>query len=190
MYKSYHVIGFQRTGTNWLNELIKLNFHIEPATDTFWKHLTPAGTKRQAQNRGYFDPWGCTVQDLYLKDHTFYIATSKEWPLLLKSINRNAEDIGKTHAWITRRKDTENTKRVYDAWCNWRNQQIGKDNFYWCDYLDWLNNWQDHLKTIQYQTGWKRKYNHFLPVQHSVPRNENFDINNYIMESEDHGQTD
>jgi len=189
MYKSYHVIGLQRTGTNWLNELIKLNFYVEPALDTFWKHLTPMGTKHRAQHRGYFDPWGCTKQDLYLKDHIFYIATSKEWDLFVESINRNAEDFGKTHNRVTRAKP-DATRLVYDAWCNWRNHQIGKDNFYWCDYLHWLNNWEEELKIIQYQTGWKRRNNHFFFFFYKVPRNKNFDINNYIMESKYHGKTD
>lgn len=187
-YQSYHVIGLQRTGTNWLNELIKVNFHVEPALDTFWKHLTPMGTKHRVQHTDYFKHWGCTKQELYLKDHIFYIATSKEWDLFVESINRNAEDIGKTHNGI-KTKDTEGTKVVYESWCNWRNQQIGKDNFYWCDYLDWLHNWEEHLIIIQYQTGWKRRNNHFVPVEYSVPRNEHFDINNYIMESKKYGTT-
>lgn len=188
MYRSYHVIGLQRSGTNWLNELIKINFYVEPATDTFWKHLTPAGTKRTAQYKGYFDPWGCTVQDLYLKDHIFYIATSKEWDLWQVSINRNGEDINKTHSWITRKGDTAGTKRVYDIWCHWRNKQIDKDNFYWCDYLDWLHNWEEHLKNIQDQTGWKRRNNHFVPVEYAVPRNKKFNINNYIMKENSNGE--
>jgi hypothetical protein len=180
MYKKYHVIGLQRTGTNWLNKLIQHNFEVEPALDTFWKHLTPAGTKWQHQHR--LDPWGCTVQELYLKDDIYYIATSKNWELFCDSIRRNAEDFPKTHN-LVRRKDIKGTRQVYDMWMTWAAQKIGEPNFYWHDYLDWLQNWEVYFEYLEKKNNWKRKHKKFENVTH-VPRSPNFDINNYIMKDQ------
>lgn len=187
MYKKFHVIGLQRTGTNWLNQLILNNFHVEQATptDTFWKHLTPAGTKWIFQRN--LRPWPCTKDDLHIKDDIFYIATSKEWDIFQESINRNAEDLPQSHNKIGTN-DPRGTLRVYNMWFEWAKDQEEKPNFFWKDYMDWLHNWEYHFARIEKITGWKRKNKPFLNVDY-VPQSEDFDISNYIMKDSVDGKS-
>lgn len=184
MYKKFHVIGLQRTGTNWLNQLILHNFDVEPALDTFWKHLTPAGTKWQYQHK--IDPWGSVESELYLKDDIFYIATSKEWDLFCASINRNAEDFPRSHKYV-KRNDPKGTRKVYDMWFEWAEDQKEKPNFFWRDYMDWLHNWEAYFEYLEKRTGWKRKNKQFFNVT-NVPQSKKFDINNYIMKDSVYGK--
>lgn len=178
MYNNYKVIGLQRTGTNWLNELIKHNFKIEPEVEktTFWKHLTPIGTKElaKARSKNGFLMGMVNVEDLYLNDTTLYIATSKEYNIWVQSLKRNAEDFYLTHS-------DPSTTKVYNSWHEWKNSQQNKQNFIYHDYIDWLNNWKDYLEEIHIKTKWMKKHDTFRNTETPIPRNKNFNISNYAM---------
>ena len=176
MYSNYKVIGLQRTGTNWLNELIKHNFKIDQEDEktTFWKHLTPIGTKELAKSRSKNGLLMGTVkiEDLYLNNTTLYIATSKEYNLWMQSLKRNAEDFYLTH--------NDSSIKVYNSWHEWKNSQQNKENFIYYDYIDWLDNWKDYLEEIHIKTRWVKKYGTFKNVETLIPRNKNFNISNYV----------
>lgn len=178
MYKKYHVIGLQRTGTNWLNELIQYNFYVEPTQADFWKHLTTLGVKSR---RNYWRQWNVMEKDLFLKDDTFYIATSKDWELWCESLRKNAEDFSKSHRGVIY-KNPNGTRDVYNAWHDWKNKQLSCDNFVYHNYLDWFKNWQTYLEDIHKATGWKKKHSFYKDVPYDIPRSKNFDRMKYIME--------
>lgn len=177
MFEEYHVIGLQRTGTNWINELIKLNFEVSPTNYSFWKHLTPIGTR---PINGHYLHWKISTKDLILKDNVFYIATSKEFNLWQKSLRRNAEDFSITHKGVVEY-NQKSTKIIYDSWHSWKNEQIVKPNFFYKDYMDWLENWELHLNEIHIKTGWKKRHEKFVNTKNPVPRSPQFNIDNYIM---------
>ena len=181
MFKQYQVIGLQRTGTNWINELIKLNFKVKPIHNSFWKHLTPLGIKYR---RGHFLHWKTSVDDLVLKDDVFYIATSKEFNLWKQSLKRNAEDFTITHKGVIRN-NPQSTQRIYDAWHNWKNEQIENPNFFYKDYMDWLHNWESYLNEIHIKTGWEKTHNQFINITKPAFRSPDFKIENYIIRNDD-----
>lgn len=185
-YEYYQVIGLQRTGTNWLNELIKLNFDVQPVDRGFWKHLTPLGTKHHASRR--FKHWKHQAEELVLTKSVFYIATSKEWGMFVESLNRNAEDFGKTHNGVRPNHDVEGTKKVYEAWHNWKAKQMHKPNFYYHDYMDWLRYTENYLEDIHMRTNWTRRHRTWQPVRKAVYGSKDFDINNYIMKENTNGE--
>jgi len=157
------VIGLQRTGTNWINELIKKNFVVQPEK-SFWKHLTPLGVKNKASIKNF-------STNLTLNEQTLYIATSKDFDTWSKSLDRKIVDFNKTHK-------TSNRKEVYQAWMEWKKSVIDKPNFYYHDYMHWLYNWQDILQEIYLITGWKKTFKFFRNVN-NVPVNKNFNKDNY-----------
>ncbi len=173
LYNKFKVVGLQRTGTNWLNELIKENFVVEPDVGTFWKHMTPLGVNQMTFKKFQH---GRTISNMDLKnfildDNTFYIATSKDYNIWLESLERNPEDFYITHS-------TKSTKDVYNAWYNWKKHQLYKKNFIYHNYVQWLNNWEDYLEDIHNITKWKKKHRYYVNVN-NVPRSSNFNLNNY-----------
>lgn len=162
-YSKFKVLGLQRTGTNWINELIKNNFSVEEEQG-FWKHLTPLGVKKNAPLRhfkSYFD----------IKDDTFYILVSKPKKMWKISIERNCVDFYKTHK-------VSNLDEVYNSWISWKNDVVINKNFYYNDYNFWLDNWEDYLKEISNLTGWQFKNYNVLNTT-KVPMSPNFNISNY-----------
>jgi len=177
MYVSYQVLGLQRTGTNWLKELIQHNFYIKPVNEGFWKHLTPLGGKESYSKR--FNQWKYKPQDLILENNILYIATSKELNLWLNSLRKNAEDFYLAQN-ETLRNNTDSAVKVYNAWHNWKKQQLSKTNFIYHDYIDWMNKWETYLLDIENKTGWKRKHKTFKDITWNVYGSKDFDKSKYI----------
>lgn len=170
-YRGFKVVGLQRTGTNWISELIKKNFVIEEYDYGFWKHLTPLGTKENANLAHYSGK----IEDLVLDETIFYIATSKTYKLWLQSLARSRQDFDVTHS-------TSNTELIYDSWFLWKDKVINKRNFYYHDYIEWLNKWEQKLEEIEQITGWQKRYNAFYNVTGIVNYSPNFNIENYADE--------
>ena len=168
-YQYFNTIGLQRSGTNWLAELILNNFDVE-RKKTFWKHLTPLGCKITKKTKSnYFHK-----DSLILRNDVFFIATFKEFNSWSQSLDRSIVDFNRTHNTIS----TNPRREVFDSWINWSAQQKHLKNFYCKNYLDWLDNWQNHLDEIKKITGWKMKHSQWKDVG-NVPRSPNFDIKNY-----------
>lgn len=170
MYTSYQVIGLQRSGTNWVNQLIKANFKVKEKR-SFWKHLTTLGVKGHRKER--YSKYGLRLEP---ENSTYFIVLSKDFVTWSESIERNSEDFFNSHDFRTE----EPLKEVYDAWFKWINLQSDKDNFYHIDYLDWLENWEQKLSEIQSITGWKKRglSRKFVNVK-KVPRSPKFEVQNY-----------
>jgi hypothetical protein len=167
-YKYFKVIGLQRTGTNWLREIITSNFNDLEVPETFWKHLTPLGVKEGKVTRRYDSYY----LDLKLRDDTFYIATMKDFDLWIKSLDRKPIDTYKTHMY------NNDIKEVFDSWNNWRDTQLSMKNFYFKNYTDWLKNWKIYFEEIESITGWKRKHSEIIEPT-SVPRSTDFALERY-----------
>ena len=171
-YNNYFVVGLQRTGTNWLNHLIRDNFKIEAIPRDFknpkyfWKHRTelPIQPKSQACKKPFV-----------LSPDVFYIATSKDFPLWKISIDRKCVDVYRTHK-TTNPKDL---REIHDSWQVIKNKHLHEENFYYHNYIDWLNNWEKYLAEIAEITKWERKHSNFVNVTKNIEVNRNFDINNY-----------
>lgn len=176
IYKNYQVIGLQRTGTNWLNDLVKHNFEVEPVSKGFWKHLTPLGGRPRTKR---YLHWKHKAEDLILEDNVFYVATSKDWDTWLDSLNRNAQDFSITHAGVFRN-NIPSTKKVYEAWHDWRIQNQDMPNFFYRDYLDWLNNWKEYFDKIHVITKWKKKHKTFEDITWKVENSRNYDPERYV----------
>lgn len=168
MFVKFKIIGLQRTGTNWLNELIKENFIVEEDDGNFWKHLTPFGTKANARLLHYKG----SPSDLILQSDTFYIATSKDYDLWLKSLTRNCEDFYVTHT-------STNKKFIYDSWHKWIKENSNKKNLFYRNYMNWLTDWETSFEEIEQITGWERRHDAFKNVS-KVPQSPNFKLENYI----------
>lgn len=169
-YDSYQVIGLQRTGTNWINELIKLNFKA-PERKVFWKHLTFLGIKEERIPR--YAKYGLNLKT---REKTFFIVTSKPFELWQKSIERNPEDFFNSHDF----QSEDPINEVYMLWSEWQRKHLNEHNFYYKDYLEWFDHWELLLAEIQDITGWEKRYKNkgFVNVE-KVPRSPNFQIENY-----------
>ena len=166
-YKYFKVIGLQRSGTNWISEIITTNFSDVRPSNTFWKHLTPLGVKKSKLSRR-----ADTVRTLEFRDDTFYIATMKDFELWKKSIDRKPIDFYTTHNY------NENIKEVHDSWIHMRNDNLHKENFFYKNYLDWLKNWKSYCLEIEHMTGWKRKHKGFKEPT-TVSKSTDFNIEKY-----------
>lgn len=181
--ENFHVVGLQRTGTNWIKTLILKNFYV-CHNDTFWKHLTNLNVKssflRLNKENGQLDLLNKNYWSLSVKNNVFYISTSKEYNLWLTSLKRNPMDF-----YISHDTKTSNTElEVYNEWNKWKNIQINNKNFYHKDYVDWLNNWKIYFEEIEHLNKWKRKFSKFKNIE----KNEitypmsTFDVKNYLYE--------
>jgi hypothetical protein len=154
-YKHYHVIGLQRTGTNWLHATVKENFVVE-RKQTFWKHLTPKG-----QNPNYHNVHGPAGSLLCLDPDVFYIATCKDFDTWCQSINKRRVDFWVSHIFPNEEKHFED---IYYPWIKWKNANLHKENFYYKDYKDWNSNWQQYFDEIKEITGWYKKHDNYITV--------------------------
>jgi hypothetical protein len=164
VYNNYHVIGLQRTGTNWINDLIHHNFEVEPVQTGFWKHLTPLGAT--PRRKPEYLKWKWKSEDLVLNSNTLYIATSKRKSVWEKSLKKNSEDFSFTH-----RKSSD---EVYEAWHKWKDSQKHKENFLFYYYDEWYNNWETYLEEIYLITKWKKKHNNFKDITWKVYGSKDF----------------
>jgi hypothetical protein len=176
-YEYFKVIGLQRSGTNWINQLILHNFYVNSIPKyPMYKHLTPLGIKRGALSEAR---QGATdLKNLKLRDDMFFIGTQKPFNVWRKSIGRNSRDFYSSHNF----KDRKTAHReVWDSWDQWKNSKLHKQNFYFKPYLSWLDNWPVYLAEIEQLTGWKRKHNEFQNVRPAdVPKSgKNFRIERY-----------
>ena len=174
-YKQFKSIGLQRTGTNWLNQLIFDNFEVGRAGG-FWKHLTPLGVvNKQPYVNNVF-----RADNLIIDDDCFYIVTYKDFDTWKQSLQRKPADFYKTHNTSTEYPAQE----VYDVWMNWANSQSMKENFYMKNYVDWLKNWKTYFLEIQEITGWQRKTQDWVEpeIVHMSGRAEKFDKTRYIKD--------
>jgi len=163
-YEYYKVIGLQRSGTNWINELIKHNFYVEPIPKyPMYKHLTPLGV--QPGKLKELLPGATDLKNLELRDDMFFIGTQKPFELWKKSIKRKSVDFYRSHNY-----DKNPFTEVWNSWDVWKNTKVHKKNFYFQPYLKWLDNWPEYLEDIQTITGWQRKHAEFQNVRaHDVP---------------------
>lgn len=166
-YENYQSIGMHRSGTNWLNKLISINFEVEKVdvSESFWKHLTPLGVKEKPfhwdQRKQHVN-----VESLILKDSIFYIASYKDYDTWIESIKNKSFDF---HIHDTKTNFPE--KEVYDSWLNWAKSQLHKENFYMKKYTDWLKNWKSYLSEIKQITNWQIRQPEWVETEH-VPLSE------------------
>ena len=182
-YIAAKVMGLQRTGTNWISSLIKLNFNVPELERLFWKHKTiPYPTKYPYFNllhgldikKDDISPVFKYSQVAHAAD-VFYILVSKDYDLWMESIDRNAVDVYMTHQGINGRHDL---KKLHDAWMATKDALSEKDNVYYRRYEDWYVNWKEYLEEIEQLTGWERKHDEFLDTK-DVSMSPNFDRDNY-----------
>jgi len=155
-YKHYHVIGLQRTGTNWLHATVKENFEVT-RKQTFWKHLTPLG-----QNPNYHNIHGPLGSLLELDPDVFYIVTCKNFDAWCQSIKKRRVDF-----WISHNFPNSEEKKIEDiyyAWVKWKNNNINKKNFFYKNYEDWNKNWKTYFSEIEKITGWQKKYDNYITI--------------------------
>lgn len=161
-YKFFDVIGLQRTGTNWLRLVVETNYDVE-RNNTFWKHMTPLGTVTRPTIEDKTN-----LKNFYLRDDTFYIATLKDYDVWMDSLtNRKSADAFRSH-------NSKNMHEIWNSWNTWKDSNLESDNFYYKNYLDWLQNWKEYFTEIEKITGWVRKTKDLTSV--SV---KGFDRNNY-----------
>jgi hypothetical protein len=165
-YENYQSLGMERSGTNWLNQLILINFEVNSIKEnkSFWKHLTPLGVKENLfknNNKSYIN-----IESLILKDSTFYIGSYKEYDTWIKSIKNKSYHI---HVHNTKTNFPE--KEIYNSWLNWAKSQLHKENFYMKKYTDWLKNWKSYLSEIKQITNWQIKEPEWVETKH-VPLSE------------------
>jgi hypothetical protein len=175
-YNQFKAIGLQRTGTNWLNQLVFDNFEVDRASH-FWKHLTPLGVKQDdpIYNHAQYDSKHLTIHDDCL-----YIVTYKDFDVWRESIKRKPVDFHKTH----NTKTESPLEEVYNVWMDWANSQSHKENFYMKNYVDWLQNWKTYLLEVQEIAGWERKSDNWLEpkIVHVSGPASRFDKSRYIKE--------
>jgi hypothetical protein len=174
-YNKFKSIGLQRTGTNWLNQLVFDNFEVGRAGG-FWKHLTPLGVVKENpyMHEQYY------ADNLTINDDCFYIVTYKDFDTWVESLKRKPADFYKTHNTKTDLPEQE----VYNIWIEWANSHSNKENFYCKNYIDWLQNWKDYLIEIQQITGWQRKSSNWVEpeVIHMSGPTSRFNKSRYIKE--------
>ena len=156
-YENYHVIGLQRTGTNWLHALIKENFNVK-RRQNFWKHLTPLGQKSDYNNLH-----GPEHSNLILHEKIFYIVTDKNLEQWKKSISKRKVDFFVSHNFPD--EENKNVEDIFYAWQKWKIENIDKNNFYYKNYNDWNNNWKEYLNEIKEITNWKTNHKNFVAVE-------------------------
>ena len=191
-YHSFKVLGLQRSGTNWLKNLISHNFLINPYPDKiYWKHLTPLGVHNDCKRknsylcRNFNTLFNTQHLNLNLEDGTiFYIAVQKKIDLWCKSIHRKPVDFRYTHRCTDlsdqRRLGAKSLEEVWNSWDNWKNISLQKSNFFFKDYLCWLEDWQVLLAQIHELTGWDKRFEQWYNVK-NIRHSESFDLNNYIL---------
>lgn len=177
-YNLYAVIGLQRTGTNWINELVRHNLDIKSdnkhGSRYCWKHWTPLGLRETCHYKKYANP-------IFLHmDNCFYIATSKPFDMWVKSLERwTKSDFNYSHQIPTGCVTPDQQyKAVYEAWHEWKDLQKGRPNFYFKTYLDWLDNWKEYLDEISHIGQFKKRVSSFQNVKR-VPMNSEFNIRRY-----------
>jgi hypothetical protein len=153
-FEYYHVIGLQRTGTNWLHSLVKKNFKVK-RKQNFWKHLSPIG-----QNENYHNVHGPAGSDLTLDPNVFYIVTNKDFGKWIESIKKRRVDFWTSHNFPD--KENKTFEDVYYPWQEWKNSNLNKENFFYRDYEDWNSNWKKHFETIAKLTGWEKLQEDFV----------------------------
>jgi len=181
MYEHFIIVGLQRTGTNWIHSNLVQNFGNRYGNQKHdhWKHLTPLGGNREHwPNRTEM-----LLDRLKLRDNLFYVATQKPFDMWLKSLDRFSANYWETHGHGEASPRNGGGKRaqikVWNAWEEWKNQQLGKPNFYYHTYTDWLENWQTYFEEIKEITGWEQKTEEWENVPR-VSNSPNFDITRYI----------
>ena len=182
-YQYFVILGLQRTGTNWIHANLVKNLSGKWGNQKLdvWKHLTPLGGNRQEwPNRTEM-----LVDRLNLRDDVFYVATQKPFDMWETSVNRFGGNYYFTHNHSQDTSDqTPPTKKlakieIWNAWEQWKDKQLGKPNFYYHTYMDWLQNWQTYFEEIQEITGWERLTEEWENVP-KVSNSPNFDITRYI----------
>jgi hypothetical protein len=158
VFENYHVIGLQRTGTNWLHALIKENFAVK-RKQTFWKHLTPLG--QAEEDKDYGNLYGPAGSDLFLDPKVFYVVTDKEFGKWIESLKKRRVDFWVSHNFY---KEEKTYEEVYDSWQDWKEKNLEQKNFFYKPYEEWNKNWKMYLNEIQKITKWKRKHSEFVGV--------------------------
>jgi len=199
-YGHFTVLGLQRSGTNWIEGLIKENFEVSSVRKwpdwAHWKHLTPLGV-----NPDFYDPDGKPTPDRKIAvDHpqmfdlrhldlwhegVLHIGVQKKFSVWCDSINRNPVDFRQSH----NHPDPEAASKllpealyvVYKEWDTWKSNHVNrKHNFIFKTYDQWLDNWPEILSEIHEKTGWERSNKTWVNVNpKSVFLSGNFDIKMY-----------
>lgn len=182
-YEFFIITGLQRTGTNWVQSLLVSNFHSRIGNKYYdhWKHLTPLG--------GHPQKWRSEMDlsRLTLREDVLYVATSKPFEMWCDSVNRFGANyyITHNHSQDVSVENPETTgiaqKEIWEAWESWKQDQIGKPNFYYHTYVDWLKNWQTYIQEVQDIAGWKRRTDEWINPSR-VSNSPNFDITRYIKD--------
>lgn len=196
MFTNYHVVGLQRSGTNWIHRLMEHNFPDIPcySNQAHWKHLTPLGINPDwVENRhgkeqkafGYF-PDAFDLQNLELENQSIlFIGTHKTLDVWKASIRRRKVDFIQTHnhpdKGAAKHLMEASLNCVWNSWESWRQDSMSKPNFYYRDYQDWFENWNIYLRDIQNITGWKPSTAKWENVdKHTVPFSKHFNPNFYV----------
>lgn len=187
-YKKRHVLGLQRSGTNFLDALISENFECTvDKKPRFWKHLTPYGVKEEflqiiqdpQRDKIMMDPNLYNSNHLTnLRNDVFYVCISKDYNTWIQSIKRMSAEFYKSHNLQT----VSNPERdIYNTWHEWLNACIDKrDNIYYNTYKNYLVNTENCLREIQQKTNWKLKNSTYVTsIDYTVAKNKHFDISNY-----------
>lgn len=154
------VIGLQRSGTNYLTELLKLNFedHVySNPLEPFFKHSFTYETLVTLKNKIHLqkEPYKIQCYKIVIKK------TLKQW---LRSINRNPADLYQKRPYL---KNNDVLPGLYDAFYNsWSNE-------FTVNYKDLLLNLQAELTRIQKHFNLTPKKTPFLDIK-KVPHSKPF----------------
>ncbi len=164
MYKKVKIIGLQRSGTNWLSQLIKVNLDIDVYTDPllpFFKHALPDESEIviQSTNKSVITP----VPAEYIADHPdeLFIVIYKPRKAWLESIERKKVDLQQKRPFLFDNENNlvhEEAAKFYDnymkAWLD-----LCQPNLLIVSYLDVLYNFSLFLLRLKkrQKIGAKRK---------------------------------
>ena len=154
-------MGLQRSGTNWINQLIKLNFCIETHDEPmapFFKHAMPDETiwRAYANNAEVSTP----VPEAYIGTHPdeIFILVVKEKQKWIESILRNPADLKQKRPVIFNNGaiDVLKASALYDFYHN-RWSKLNYHNLLFVSYETVLSDVNSFLRGISILFGLERK---------------------------------
>lgn len=176
-YKKVKVIGLQRSGTNWLTQLIKINLNIEVYENhiiPFFKHAFPS----EHQLKLYITKEQITtempIKYIALHPEELFIMVYKPLSKWIASIKKNKVDLPSKHPEIYKN-DILDEEAARDLWKYYMQmwEKIKLPNFHIILYDEVLTDYIEFLKFLETKFNIKKNnlpgYKNVTHVPQSLP---------------------
>ena len=175
MYKKVKILGLQRSGTNWLEQLVRANMDVEVYADPvepFFKHALPNETDIPSKS-------GETIHTAvplnYIRNHPeeLFIVVFKPGELWVKSINKKKVDLQQKRPWLFNQQDRIVKLRAlifHEVYVNTWNE-LSLKNLLVVPYLEILSDYELFLEKLSLEFGIPLKRDKLVDIKkapHSV----------------------